>query len=554
MRLTFQVTNNMRHRRWLVMAIVLVVGVVCVLGCAEKDDKEAAIGAKQKLTPVPGGTAVVALASEPDALNPLVFSSSGAGLVYAELHDGLTEMDDDLNYVPRIAHHWEVGDDRKSITYHLNRWLWSDGEALTAYDVVRSYELFVNPAVGSPRRGRLREISGAAVLDSFTVRYTFDRPQAEPEARTWHHILPWHLVSELDPVKVSSWAINSRPLSSGEFLLTEWEHNRSLVLGRNPRYSRNPALLDRVVFRILPEASTRLVALETGEVDLVDGLDPDAARRLEKTGKVKIASVGGRRFYYLSWNFRLAMFQDAATRQALSLAIDRQMMLATLLKGYGKIANSPIPPVLWNHNDQLPLPDFDPAKARLMLAEAGWRDDDGDGVIERDGEPFEFDILTKQGDPVRENGAVILRANLADVGVKVNLRVMDLAAGLARVRAGKFDSYLGLLNANLFGDPTGYVGSQATDQFNFGHYANAEVDSLLSLATGKLSRAEALPVWYQLQTVLAADQPAAYLLYPDNLVGISTRLQNVKPHLLSPVNNLAQWWVAEEDRIYRTEK
>ncbi len=531
--------------------------LLCALvfsGCADKDDTPAPELVGKPAGPVPGGTAIIALASEPDALNPLVFSSFGAGMVYAEVHDGLTEMDDDLNYMPRIAQRWEVGADRKSITYFMKRWLWSDGAPLTAYDVVRSYELFVDPAVGSPRRGRLREISQATALDSFTVRYTFDRPQALPVDRTWHHILPLHIVGQFDPATVATWPVNATPLSSGEFQLESWEHNRSLILSRNPRYPGTPAWLERVVFRIMPETSTRLVALETGEVDVVDGLDPDAAQRLLKTGKVSIASVGGRRYYYLSWNFNNPCFEDVATRQALSLAIDRQLMLTTLLKDYGAIANSPIAPVLWNHNRELPLPGFDPDKARRMLAAAGWADSDGDGVLERGGIPFEFEIITRQGDPVRENGAVILRANLADVGVKVNLRVMELAAGLSLVRAGKFDSYLGLLNANLFGDPTGVVGSQAGEQFNFGHYANATVDSLLSSATGKLNRAEALPIWLRLQEVLAEDPPAAYLLYPDNLVGVSNRLNDVRPHLLSPINNLAEWWVAEEDRIYRTEK
>lgn len=534
--------------------IVFIVVGLSFSGCGDSNEKQPPLESAAPLVPIPGGTAVIALASEPDALNPLVWSTSVAGRVYAEIHDGLTEMDDDLNYVPRIAQRWEVGADRKSITYYMKRWLWSDGQPLTAYDVVRSYELLVDPVVASPRRGMLREISGATALDSFTVRYTFDRPQARPEERTWHHILPLHIVGELDPGAVSSWPINSSPLSTGEFLLESWDHNRSLVLVRNPRYSRTPALLDRVVFRILPEASTRVVALETGAVDLVNGLDPDAAGRLLKTGKISVSSVGGRSFYHLCWNLRNPLFQDMGTRQALSLALDRKMMLATLLKGYGKVANSPIPPALWNHHVQLPDPEFNPQKAREMLADAGWRDDDGDGVLERDGVPFEFEILTRTGDPVRENGAVILRANLADVGIKINLRVMDLTAGLARVHAGQFDSYLGRLNANLIGDPTATVGSQSTDQFNYGHYANAEVDSLLKAANGKLTRAEALPVWHRLQSILAEEQPVAYLLYPDNLVGVSNRIQNVKPHLLSPVNNLAEWWVAEEDRIYRSEK
>ena len=542
-----------------IVRVIRIIGAWAVLslaaaGCGGDGDWTEAARGNNAGEPVPGGTAVVALAAEPDGLNPLVFSSASAGLVFAEMHDGLTEMDDALNYVPRIASGWDVAADGLSITYRLNRWMWSDGQPLSAYDVARSFDLFVDPVVASPRRGRLQEVASAVALDSFTVRYTFVRPQAEPTARTWHHILPLHLFAGWDPADAASWPINAQPLSSGEFKLESWDRNRSLVLTRNPRYPRAAALLERVVFRILPEASTRLVALETGEVDVVDDLDPDAAQRLADSGRFRIASVGGRRFYYLSWNFANAAFADVATRQALSLAIDRELMIATLLKGYGTPAVGPVPPVLWNHHEGLlPVP-HDPTEARRLLAGAGWQDSDGDGVLERDGAPFEFEIITKQGDPVRENGAVILRANLAEVGVKVNLRVMEHAAGLARVRAGRFDAYFGLLNANLFGNPAAYVGSDAADQFNFGHYGNAEVDSLLAVATGLLRHEDALPVWLRVQEVLAADPPAAYLMYPDNLVGVSNRLRDVKPHLLSPVNNLAEWWIAPADRIYRTEK
>jgi peptide/nickel transport system substrate-binding protein len=359
-------------------------------------------------------------------------------------------------------------------------------------------------------------------------------------------------VGNLDPASVASWPINRQPLSSGEFMLERWDNNRSLSLVRNPRYPGRAALLERVVFRILPEANTRLLALESGEVDLVDGLDPDGADRLARSGRVDIIPAGGRSFYYLGWNFRNPAFADRETRQALDLALDRELMVATLLKGYGRPAVGPIPPVLWNHHGGLTAVPHDPVRARALLAAAGWRDSDGDGVIERGGVPFSFEIITKQGDPVRENAAVILRANLAEVGVAVSLRVLEHASGLAQIRAGRYDAYLGLLNANLFGNPAPYVGSDGVDQFNFGMYANAEVDSLLAVATGPLTREEALPLWLRLQEVLMADPPAAYLMYPDNLVGASHRVHDVRPHLLSPWNNLASWWIAPADRIYRT--
>ncbi|MCK9996954.1 MAG: hypothetical protein KAH56_11825 [Candidatus Krumholzibacteria bacterium] len=546
----------MIERRWVLpglMFAILVAGSGCLGGCGEGADREGEATSDHGSRPVAGGTAVVALSSDPDVLNPLIYTSSNAGLVFAEIHDGLAEMGDDLSYHPRIAESWEVSPDGHAITYHLRPWWWSDGKPLTARDVVSSFDLFKNPGVASPRRGSFREVLSAVALDSNTVRYELARPQPDPVQRTWHHILPDHLTRDLDPANVRGWALNHQPLSSGEFVLENWVHNRTLSFLRNGTYPGKSALLDRVVFRIMPEESVRLVALESGEIDLVDQVPPDAVRRLEESGKVRIVANGGRQFYYLQWNFANPLFAGADVRVALSLAIDRERMVETLLLGYGKPANGPIPPVIWNHHESLEPDPFDPARARRMLAAAGWRDSDGDGVLDKGGVDFRFEILTRQGDPVRESGSVILRENLRDIGVEVTVLAMELAAGLDRLRSGRFDSYFGRLNANLYGDPSGYVKSTAVEEFNNGQYANPKVDSLLAVALGTVERAEALPIWREIQELLAVDPPAAYLFYPENLVGVGVRVRDVRPHLLSPFNNLAEWWIAPEDRKYKSD-
>ena len=343
----------MAERRAVLSGLILaflVAGPVCLGGCGEGTDREGAASPDSGSGPVAGGTAVVALSSDPDVLNPLIHTSTNAGIVYAEIHDGLTEMGDDLAYHPRIADSWEVSPDGRAVTYVMRPWRWSDGQPLTALDVVSSFNLFKNPAVASPRRGSFRDVLSVVALDSGTVRYELARPVPNPIQITWHHILPEHLTRDLDPENVQGWPLNHEPLSSGEFVLENWAHNQSLSLVRNDSYPGTAALLDRVVFRILPEESARLVALESGEVDLVDDVPPHALRRLEESGKVRITATGGRRFYFLQWNFANPLFAGADVRKALSLAIDRERMVETLLLGYGSAANGPIPPAIWNHN------------------------------------------------------------------------------------------------------------------------------------------------------------------------------------------------------------
>ena len=240
------------------------------------------------------------------------------------------------------------------------------------------------------------------------------------------------------------------------------------------------------------------------------------------------------------------------TRKALSHAVDRQRMIDTLLLGYGAPAVGPVAPVMWNFDSSLTADAHDPQLARDLLRRAGWRDQDGDGYLERDGKDLAFDILTKVGDPVRENGAVILRENFREIGARVSIRTMELAAALELLNQGNFTCYYGSFRANLYGDPSAVVHSDAVQAFNKGHYANARVDSLLDLALAEADRQAALPLWYQVQSILQDDQPSAYLFYVEKLVGVGPRLRDVRPHLLSPVNNLARWWIPLEQRKYRS--
>jgi peptide/nickel transport system substrate-binding protein len=228
--------------------------------------------------------------------------------------------------------------------------------------------------------------------------------------------------------------------------------------------------------------------------------------------------------------------------------MDRERFVTDLLAGHGQPAASYLPPALWNHHGDLAPDPCRPDSARALLAAAGWVDRDGDGVREREGRRLALELILRGGDPLLENGAAVLRQNLQDVGVAVTLRSLELATAVDFLRTGRFDAYFGEFQANLYADPSPLVASGATDRFNFGGYANARVDSLLGAALAVNDRQRSLPLWYALQAELHADQPAALLYYPRQVVAVNRRLRGVRPHMLSPVNNLFEWWIAPADR------
>jgi len=539
----------MQFLRTMVLVTVLLAMLLALLtGCDSGDQRTTTQDADTDLQPEAGGMAIVALPSQPDVLNPLIRTSSVAGMIISLLQASLTEMGEDMSWQPMIAESWEVSPDSMAITYHLRPWVWENGEPLTAEDVRLSFDLVRNPIIGCPRADIHRPVTAVTVLDSATIRYEFESPEPQPELRSSHTILPRHLVAELDPGSVGSWSMNHAPLASGAFRLESWDHGQQLVLEPNPQYPLVRPWLDRVVMRVIPDETARILALETGEVDMVMSIPPVAARRLKTNPQIRLSEIEGRVFGFMMWNTRKPQLEDPTVRRAMSLAMDRERIVNDLLDGRGSVAASYLPKVLWNHHPDLAADPFRPDSARVLLEQAGWVDTDGDGVREKNGQELSLEILFRGGNPLIENGVVLLRHNLADVGVAVDLRSLELATALSFLRSGRFDAYFGEFQANLYADPSPLVMSGATDRFNFGGYANDRVDSLLATALAETNRELSLPIWYALQEELMWDQPAAVLYYPNQVVGYQGRLHDVRPHKLSPVNNLTEWWIAPRDR------
>ncbi len=522
----------------------LAVSLLVASGCG-RDDRSPSDAV---VTPTPGGTAVVAVADEPDLLNSLVRTSAVSGMVLSLVEASLMEMAPDLTWEPQIAERWEVAPDSLSITYHLRPWQWEDGVPLTSDDVRLGWRLLTDPRVGSPRADLLADITAVTTTDAATVTYHFATPPADPVQVTFHAIVPAHVVADLDPSRLDTWPVNRRPLASAQFRLADWEPGSQLILERNPTCRQQPAYLERVVLRIMPDETARILALEAGEVDVVADVPAATARRLADHPDIALHEVSGRAFGFVMWNTRRLRLADPVVRRALSLAIDRRRFVDDLLGGFAEPAASYLPPALWNHHAGLAADPFRPDSARVLLAGAGWHDHDGDGVRERDGQRLTLEIIYRSGDRVREDGAVVLRQNLGDVGVEVSLRSLELATALDFLRDGRFDAYWGEFQANLYADPSPLILSGATDRFNFGGYANARVDSLLGAARACREHARAQPIWNSLQEELARDQPAAMLYYPRQVVAINRRLRDATPDMLSPVNYLHRWWIAPTDR------
>ena len=491
---------------------------------------------------VRGGTLTVAVDSDPGTLNPVIRTTALAGSIYGILNDGLIKMNTDLDFEPSLAKRWFFSEDGLTLTYHLRDDVrWSDGEPFTSRDVLVTYELFTNPDVPTPRRSNFDDIAGVAAPNDTTVVFTFHRRTQESLLRSAFPLMPAHAIEGRTPTEVQSWDLNRMPVTNGPYRLARWDANDRIVLERNPHYWDEPAYLDEIVFRVVPEEATRRLQLEIGEVDMIESVPNKDLERLRDDPEVQLKLVGPRFLGYLVYNLDNELLTDARVRNAISYAIDRRAFVEGLLFGYGRtIANPMTPIVAWAYNDELEPHTRNLEVSRRLLAEAGFVDTDGDDIVERDGVPLRFTVKTRTGDPVRENGALILRNNLREVGIDVNTRMLELSTVLSQVSSGDFDVYMGQVAAPISPDLSASFASDGG--FNWGGYANPAVDALIERARGTVDRDEAAVLWKQVQELLYRDQPMTMLYAKDPPVGLRIEVRNATPNFLSPYEDVHRWW------------
>jgi peptide/nickel transport system substrate-binding protein len=499
-------------------------------------------------TPRRGGTAVIALGAEPRSLMPYTPGAQRTpapdvlGLIFPQM----TVTEPDLvTFSPLLARSWEWAADGRSLTFHLREDArWEDGVPITAADVRFSYDVARDTLIGWPTIRWKRDIESCEVLGPHTVRYRFSRRPREAErfAREGF-VLPEHLLAGVPRDRWSAADFGKHPVGGGPFRLESWEPGQRLVLVRNQGYfeSGRP-YLDRIVLRIVPDAATRIRLLEAGEVDFVDELTARQAETLRAAAGVRVLTCPGRDYDYLAYNLRDPLFVSPRLREALTRALDRDGIIAGLLKGYADPLDGPIVPVLWAHDPAIPRVPYDPDGARRLLAAEGWRDTDGDGWLDRDGRKLEFTVLLASDNERRREIVVAVQSQWKDVGVAAQVQQLERMTLGERREQGLFQVLYGGWSSNIALEPQPIWG--CTGRNNFVHYCNSRVDSLIAAATF-LPYERAKPPLFEAQRLIAGDHPYTWLYSVHNIVGTSVRLRDVRVDARGAMVNPESWWVAD---------
>ncbi len=526
------------------------------------------------------------LLSDPEQLNPLTSNDATASAVLSHIFESLLDRDPEkLTLRPLLSSGLPaISEDKLNYTFTLRKGAkFSDGTPVTVDDVLFSIKAIKCEYVNAPfTRVYYASITNAEKVGPDSVRFTAAEPYFLNESVLGGiSILPKHYydpngdldgitvkqLAESDPAvaeKAKAFAdhfnraFSRNPMGSGPYVFKEWSTGERVVLERNPDYwgYAHPELehpsIDRLVMKVVNNTAAALVTLKAGDLDLM-GLDPLQALRETSGGKFK-KNFNKLEFYspgytYIGWNNEHPIFSDVRVRRAMTMLADREGMVNTILHGLGTVVNSPIYRFRPEYDETLTPPPFDPKAAEALLAEAGWKDTDGDGLLDKviDGKktPFAFEMKINSGNEPRKSVALTMQDQLRKYGIAVTIKELDWTIFLDAIRNRKYDAMI-LGWAMSVNPPDAYQiwhSSQAENRgSNHIAYRNKRVDEILETYRREFDAEKRTALYKELQQILNAEQPYTFLFMRKSVTAYHKRFRNVEA---LPIGGVVtdRWWV-----------
>jgi peptide/nickel transport system substrate-binding protein len=526
-------------------------------GCSKKKDTKTAesphdLSALEE--PVVGGWLVWRISSEPATLNPITATDAYESLINGFVYESLLTLDNQtLEHIPELAESWSVSEDKKRYTFVLKEGLhWQDGEPLTTEDVLYTFARAMDPEVDAPHlRNYYKDITDIEVLDDRTVRFTYSFPYFKAlDMIGGLNIIPKHVFTKED---FNTHPAGRAPMGSGPYRFKKWETGKEIVLERYPEYWGKTHYIQRIVFRIITDETVALQVLKKGEIDYM-GLQPIQWERQTNTPqfkdafkKIRYPSLG---YSYIGWNNQKDLFRDKRVRRAMTMLMDRESFVKNIWYGLGSVITGSFFIGSPDYDKSIEPWPYDPDAAVKLLAEAGWTDSDGDGILDKDGKAFRFEFTYSSGSTTGEKIATMLQESLAKVGIEMSIRQLEWALFTQLLDDRAYDAVTLGWSLPVIADPYQvWHSSQAREGSNYIGFVNEEADRILERARSEFDRDKRAEMYRRFHRILHEEQPYTFLFNRDNLVAIGTRFANVIEYPLGP--DSTEWWVPEERRKYK---
>lgn len=484
-----------------------------------------------------GGTLITAIADNPVSLNGIYANDGVSGSVLSFLFNPLTLGGENWGreITGDLAESWTTSEDGLTWTFKLREGVkFGDGSDLDAADVVYTFNTIQNSEEDiAPFRPRFYQGDQAIqfeAADDLTVVATLVEPNASFFTDISVPIIP---DQSLEGQDLRTGEFNRSPIGTGPFKVTEWITGESITLEANENYFKGRPCLDRIIFRIIPDLQAQVNALLTGEIDYLLNAPGASVAQFEGSADFTVNIADYDSLFQIYFNMAKEQFQDVRVRQALMIAIDRQALVDTVRQGYGAVHNSHFDQVVpFYSEDKLGGYDYDPVRAGELLDEAGISDTDGDGIRDKDGQPWVVNLLTfQEGFRDYFSYATVVQAYWEDIGVDVELETRDLSTMVTQLyQARIYDKPFDVLTSGwsaIGPEPNSYANFYITTPElgpNLQNYDNPQVNELFAQARTLTSFEERMAIYEQIESILWAELPTLPLYRNQNPVVVSNRV------------------------------
>ncbi len=485
-------------------------------------------------------TLTVILPSNPTTLNTVASVDAYSSTIHDRISDPLIEIDKNLNIIPCVAKSWkwdEVKENGRTLyvlTFKLrDDVFWHDGVKMTAQDWLYTYTAITN--VKSKAMNKSVKFKGlvewAKAPDDLTFSIAYNKKFA-PALMSWvdMYALPQHIYGKLNWDEFHASPYNRLPIGNGAYRIKSWETAKRIELVRNTNYWRKAPGISKIVYKIISDDNVALISFRKGDLDYY-GFTPEQflleAKKDYLSNDYTILTYSVFHTGQIAWNCAPGqIFDDYRVRRAMTYSIDREGLAQTLYHGLATVITGPNYINSWAYDKSIKPWPFDLDKARTLLKEAGWVDSDGDGILDKNGRPFRFEVLMGSGSPELEAVLLNLKENLFKIGVDCQLRPLEWGALSTRLRNHEFDALV--FGWSLDYDPDLYdifATDSITNGLNYGSFSDSKLDELIQKDRTTLDQKQRQIYQYQMHRILHEQQPYTHLFSQKAIVALKKDLK-----------------------------
>jgi peptide/nickel transport system substrate-binding protein len=464
------------------------------------------------------------------------------------IYDMLLRFKDESTEVePGLAEKWDISENGLEYTLYLRKGIkFHDGTDFNAEAVKFNIDRQIDPNHPYHNTGEFPYaeftwgmVDKVEVVDAYTVKFILK----DRFAPFLNH-LAMHPAAMASPAAIEKYGrdFSIHPVGTGPFKFVSWTPGVEVVLEKNPAYWRGAPNIDKVIYRPIIEDQSRLTELEAGGVNFIVNIPPDDLARLKADPKYTVVEQPGMHTWWVAFNHTKAPFNDVRVRQAMNYAVNKQAIVDNILKGTGTLAINPVPPVVWSYTADIQRYDYNPEKAKQLLAEAGYPDGFGCTFW-----------LPESGSGMQQPVAMgtAIQADLKAVGIDCKIETFEWGTYLEKVIVPPEQAGFDLMEMSWIGDngdPDNHLyillsGEQWPPHgYNMGFYKNDKVDALLAEARVTLDKAKRTELYQQAQKLIAEDPPWILIDHEAQIVVMDKKIKNFKLHPTGPFR-FDQVWI-----------